>query len=408
MNNSVKAGIVVAAVVVAGGLGYAVLGNKGDHKSATKDDASGQTVKLWVDNKEYKPLVEQFTKDTGIKVKFTVAESANAQADLKKDPSAAADVFMFPHDQLGQMVQAGLVYENTKYADDIKSRSIDSAVQGASYDGKLYGYPYGIETQVLYYNKAKLSADDVKTWETLTSKGKLATNFGAAGANYNFIPLFMSNGDNLYGANGEDLKGTNFNNAAGVQVLNWVAKQKSNPGVVQASDDALSKLSSGKADAFLSGPWSSVDVKKALGKNYAVAPYPTIDFGSGAKQQKAFLGVKLFGVNAQTKNALNAMKLADYLTSDKVQKKIFSELGYVPASKAVQSEASVQKDPLASTVITMSDTNHSVVMPKLPEMVTFWGPADALLNDTYKGKIAANDYQTKLDKLVSDTSKAAQ
>ena len=30
--------------------------------------------------------------------------------DIAKDPKAAADVFMMPHDQIGQMAEAGLIY----------------------------------------------------------------------------------------------------------------------------------------------------------------------------------------------------------------------------------------------------------------------------------------------------------
>ncbi|TAQ97571.1 sugar ABC transporter substrate-binding protein, partial [Lactiplantibacillus plantarum] len=71
------------------------------------------------------------------------------------------------------------------------------------------------------YNKSKLSADDVKTWSSLTSKGKIGTNFAENGANYIFSTLFMSNGDQLYGEHGETLDGTNFNNEKGVQVLQW-------------------------------------------------------------------------------------------------------------------------------------------------------------------------------------------
>ena len=56
----------------------------------------------------------------------------------------------------------------------------------------------------------------------------------------------------------------------------------------------------------------------------------------------------------------------------------------------------------------MSDEAHSVVMPKLPEMVSFWPAMDALINDTYKGKIAPDQYQAKLDKFVEDISKEAK
>lgn len=370
--------------------------------------ANDKVVKLWVDNKAYKPIVKQFTKDTGIKVDFKIGQSADAQADLKKDPSAAADVFMFPHDQLGQMVQAGLIYQNTKYEKTIEKNQTESAVAGAKYKGKMYGYPYGVETQVLYYNKEKLSANDIKSWDSLTSKGKLTTNLADDGANYKYVPLFMSNGDYLYGKNGESVKGTNFNNDKGVQILKWIASQKKNKGVIQSTDAAsLNKMADGKADAYLSGPWDKVALQKELGDKLGVAKYPTVNFGDGDKQMKAFLGVKLFGVNAQTKNALNSMKLANYLSSDKVQQQIFDKLGYVPSSKAVQANDQVQKDDVAAAVIEMATPENSVVMPKLPQMVTFWGPSDALINDAYKGKIKSDtDMQSKLDKLVKQSEKS--
>lgn len=382
----------------------------GSSESNSSSENENASIKLWVDVAfvdTYKPLVEEFEKEhKDWKVTIKPSESATAQENLKKDPSAAADVFMMPHDQLGQMVDAGIIYANTKYEDSVKENSTESAVEAATYDGKLYGYPYGVEAQILYYNKAKLTEDDVKSWDTMTSKGKLGANFGEAGANYNFTPLFMSNGDELYGADGEDINGTNFNNENGVQVLKWIRAQKDNPGVIQSNADALSNLGNGKIDAFLSGPWSKNDVEKALGDDFAVAPYPTVDFGNGEVQQKAFLGVKLFGVNASTKSPVAAMALADFLTSKENQLTVFEKNGTVPANKEAQEDEKVKSDTVAEAVMTMSDPYHSVVMPKLPAMVSFWGPADAVINDTYNGKIAEDDYLAKLDKLVADTSKS--
>jgi arabinogalactan oligomer/maltooligosaccharide transport system substrate-binding protein len=46
-------------------------------------------------------------------------------------------------------------------------------------------------------------------------------------------------------------------------------------------------------------------------------------------------------------------------------------------------------------------------MPKLPQMVTFWGPSDALINDAYKGKLTSDtEMQSKLDKLVKQSTKS--
>jgi arabinogalactan oligomer/maltooligosaccharide transport system substrate-binding protein len=132
------------------------------------------------------------------------------------------------------------------------------------------------------------------------------------------------------------LQGTNFNNENGVQVLEWIAKQRENSGVIQSNESALSNLQSGQTDAFLSGPWSKNDVEKALGENMGAAAYPTIDFGSGAKQMKAFLGVRVYGVNQQTKSPLAAMALAEFLSNKETQEVQFEENGVVPSNKEVQ------------------------------------------------------------------------
>ena len=410
MKNQTKRLLGIGAILGASALLLAGCGGQKEDKATdTSKGNENASIKLWVDAAQvetYQGIVDGFEKENpNWKVTIKPSESATAQENIKKDPSAAADVFMFPHDHIGQMVEAGMIYPNTKYEKTVKENNIESAVNAASYDGKLYGYPYGVETQILYYNKSKLGEDDVKTWDSLTSKGKLGTNFGEAGANYIFTPLFMSNGDVLYGENGEDLNGTDFNNEKGVQVLEWIRAQKDNKGVVQSNAEALSNLESGKIDAFLSGPWSKNDVEKALGDNFAAAPYPTINFGDGEVQQKAFLGVKLFGVNAATKSPVAAMALADYITSKESQLTVFDGHGTVPSNIQAQAADNVQADEVTQAVMTMSDADHSFVMPKLPAMVTFWGPSDALINDTFNGKISADDYQAKLDKLVKDTSK---
>lgn len=397
----------VSAIALAG------CGNKSDDQSASSDTNSSQVkgdIKLWVDTEHIAAIKGQVSKfekaNPDVKVKIKTGSSADALKDVSKDPEKAADVFMMPHDQIGQMAEAGLLYPvGKKQVATIKKNNVDSAIQGVTWKNKVYGYPYGIESQVLYYNKSKLSENDIKSWDSLTQKGKLGANFAENGANYIFAPLFMSNGDVLYGENGEDLKGTNFNNQNGVEVLSWIAKQKSNPGVVQTNAAALANLQSGKIDAFLSGPWSKNDVKKALGDKMAVAAYPTVNFGSGEKQMKAFLGVKVYGVNQQTKSPLASMALANYLSNEKTQEIEFKKNGVVPSNKRAQEATNVKTDAVAKSVMAMSDNDHSVVMPKLPEMTTFWPPMDSLINDVYKGKINATQYQAKLDKFVSDNAK---
>ena len=400
--------VLLAACAGGGGASSAAPDEKASGSSATEEVKVEGKVKVWIDTEHvetFKGIVADFqTEFPDVEVEIAAGSSADAKKEVSKDPKAAADVFMMPHDQVGQMAEAGLLYPNTKYADEVKANNVDSAIEGATWNGELYGYPYGVESQVLYYNKATLSEDDVKSWATLTEKGKIGANFAEAGANYVFGPLFMSNGLYLYGETGEDPNGTNFNSEPGVEVLQWIADQKNNPGVIQSNAEALSNLESGVTDAYLSGPWSTNDVVKALGENMAVAAYPTVDFGNGEVQMKAFLGVKLFAVNQQTEAPLAAMALANYLSNESSQLVEFEKMGVIPSNKALQSNETVTNDAVAKAVMEMSQTTHSVVMPKIPEMVSFWPAMDAVINDTYKGNIKPADYMTKLDALVTETA----
>lgn len=108
---------------------------------------------------------------------------------------------------------------------------------------------------MLYYNKTKLSADDVTSYETITSKATFGAKFKQVNA-YATAPLFLSVGDTIFGKDGEDAAGTNWGNDAGVSVLKWIAAQKDNKGFVNLDDNnVMSKFGDGSVASFESGPW---------------------------------------------------------------------------------------------------------------------------------------------------------
>lgn len=173
-------------------------GNSNDDAASSNGSAAESSakvegdIKLWVDTEHIDALqgqVDKFEKEyPDVKVTVAAGSSADAKADVSKDPEQAADVFMMPHDQVGQMAEAGLIYPiGDKQAATIKDTNVEAAVDAVTWKDKIYGYPYGVESQVLYYNTSTLTADDVKTWEGLTSAGKIGTNFAEDGANYIFV-----------------------------------------------------------------------------------------------------------------------------------------------------------------------------------------------------------------------------
>lgn len=379
-----------------------------NNKQSSTNTTSKKPITLWVATDYvgwYKKSVKEFEKkNPTVKVKVTQSPNgtSNAKTDVGKDPTKAADVFAVPNDQLGQMADAGYINPlSPKDTKDIKDNDTAVAYKAASWKGKVYGYPYTADVQFLYYNKSKLSPADVKDWKTLTSKGVVATDFSNA---YNIWPVMFSAGTKLFGDNGEDLKGSTMGSQNGVNGLKWVAAQKKNKGVMQTSN-ALNQLKLNHAQAILDGPWDAQNIRKILGKNFAVAPYPTIDINGKKVQMQAFLGIGCFGINAHTKNPKGAAALAKFLTNKEQQLIVHKQTGETPVNKAAQAEPVVKNDKVADCVMTMSQPGHSVIMPKLPQITTFWNESAPLLSSVYDGKIKPDQYRVKLNKLQKDISK---
>ncbi|WDF82274.1 extracellular solute-binding protein [Lacticaseibacillus pabuli] len=383
-------------------------------KSSSSSDTSSKKVsgdvKLWVDTTQvsyYKTIVKNFNKkypDVNVKVTQSPNGSANAKTDVGKDPAKAADVFEVPNDQLGSMADQGYINPLSPDATKtVKSDNVATSVKGVTWKNQMYGYPFAEQAQTLYYNKSKLSAEDVKSWDTLTSKATLATDFTNA---YNFYPIFFSAGTNLYGKNGETLKGTNVANQKGINALTWLAQQKSNKNVMQTSN-TLNQLKSGNAAATIDGPWNTANIKKILGKNFGVAKYPTIKVGGKNVQMKAFLGIEAFAVNSHTptKDQKAASTLAQFITNKQSQLIVYKQSGQIPVDKSAQKSSTVANDKAAQAIMTMAKPENSVLMPKMSQMATFWNLSAPLLNGSYTGSIKASDYSAKLKTFQDAISK---
>ena len=203
-------------------------------------------------------------------------------------------------------------------------------------------------------------------------------------------------------------------NDNGVAVMKWLAAQKSNPGFVNVPDDsAVSKFGNGDVAAIETGPWNYPDAVKALGEDkIGVAVYPKVKIGDQEVQQKAFMGVKLYAVNQKPakgnkERIIAAYKLASFLTSEKSQENQFATRSIVPSNKNVQASEAVTSDPLAKAVAEMTgSSDHTVVMPKISQMGTFWNLAAPLLSGPYSGKIAEADYMAKLEQFDKDLAES--
>lgn len=343
-------------------------------------------------------------KDIAVEVRVQ-GEDKSREA-VQSDPDAAADVFGIPHDQLGDLVRSGLVYENTKYAAELKSNTIEPAINAAMYDGKMYGYPNSAETYFMYYNKSIITPDDAKSLEKmLTAATAKKAKVGQDIMNgYFAIGYYFTAGSNLFGEDGKDATNVTFNNAGGLAATKYIGQLKDKGLLGISGGEAASLLQSGELAAMVSGSWDSNAYKAALGENFGVAKLPTVNIDGTEKDLMSFSGMKLYLVKASTKFPTQAMALANFMCSEEVQKDKFLARSAFPANKNLSTWDAIANDDISKAQL--EQLAFSRPMPSTPNMSMFWTLMGPLLTDVYKGIIVPADYQVKLDELCKNIIEA--
>ncbi|MBQ2675957.1 MAG: extracellular solute-binding protein [Clostridia bacterium] len=374
--------------------------NNADQNGITVWGAADDQNMLGEMVKSFKTKFTDITND--ITVKVTGEDKAKDEA--LKDIDAAADVFAMSHDQLGAMVDAGAIYEITgDYADTIRQTCDEASVKAATYKGKLYGFPSSAETYFLYYDKSKLSADDVKSLNTIFSKPqgegvyKIGMNFKEG---YYGTSLFFTAGCTLFGENGDDPTKCDFNNENGVMASKFIASLKSKGAINCDDNEAVSQMKAGKLASFVTGPWKAEAIKEILGDNYGVAKLPTVSLGEGQeqKQLRSFAGYKIYVVNAKTKSPAQSMKLAAHLTSEENQLKRFKDRSLLPVNKNAAKNESVTSD--VTVRATLEQLKYAIPMPAITQISKYWTAFKAFADDCFNGNIPADQIKPKLDNMV--------
>lgn len=373
--------------------------------SAADGEVKDVTLKVWGDQTEQaniNELCEKFAAEHPeliITFELGVVGAADAQARYLEDPEAAADVFVFPDDQLITLVNADALYEVTRSKDDIIARNLQGTIDACSIDGTLYGYPMTADNgYYLYYDKSVLSEEDVKSLDTILEKANEAgkkVHMDVANGWY-LASFFLGNGCTLtLDENGKQL--CDFNSKAGLDAAQAVQTFCANPAFI-AGDDAV--LQGGIGDticAGISGPWTAVAIKEKLGDNYAAAKLPTFTCAGSQVQMGSFLGCKLLGVNTQTQFPVEAMELADFLTNEESQMVRFEELSYGPSNVNVSKSDAVAADPALTALGAQSE--YAVSQHVLG---AYWTPAQAFGAELVAG--TDTDLQVLLDQLVEQAT----
>lgn len=324
----------------------------------------------------YQEKVDEYAKANNITHKITVknANAGGAADSFLNDPSAGADIFTVPHDNLGKLVAGSgnidPVYDQglIDQIEDQNPESFLDAIYIAPGDGgqqNYYAVPYISQALVLFYDKTLgLDEDDVASFESLLAKAEELNKLAIAWTGtdgYNFSSFLLAQPKNqaakdVFGRgtlklyqNGQlgncDCTGDDI-----VAIMKYaqrfINEEHGRNGVVTASGGYGPEINAHNVLGFISGAWNYNQAVAAWGEeNVGVATLPSFTltsedaFGTAVAGMEfksgSFVDCKCFvkKKNSQYKDELDS--LLKYLTSNAVQKESYEKVKNLPASTAV-------------------------------------------------------------------------
>lgn len=303
---------------------------------------------------------------------------------ITQDPKAAGDIYTVAHDNVGKLAAAKCakpISETslvTQVETDNPTTFVDVCKSIVNGKEALYAAPYISQACFLYYDKTKISDEEVKSFEGIMAAAKrnnckgwtVPSSDGADGYNFSWSILSTRVSDHytslkLYeGASAEagGTKGEAYCQGDDrIATLRWVQDALENPnGFKFASSDGWEKdLQNGACLGLINGSWAKNAVASAIGEaNLGVALIPTFTLtennvsGLDNNVVKAgdvyrggtFADCKVFMLNANTDSSkyLAQQALVKYLSSVEMQTSAFEKQTIVPSATA----ASAQIDQL--------------------------------------------------------------
>lgn len=399
----------------AAAFGLALLMMAGFSGCAKKDDdessAAGSqkiSLKVWgaqEDQELLKKMVESFKeehKDKTYDITFGVVGEIDVKAKFLEDPDAAADIFSFPNDQMNELLKAGALYQITRNTDKIESENSKGSVDACKSDGKLYAYPMTADNgYFLYYDKSAISDEQVKSLDGIFEAAKAKNKQVVINMKepWYMAGFFVGAGCTI----GRDENGKqicDLNNETGVKVGEALRKIVADPAFLNGDDSVFDANIGTNAIAGITGAWKADSAMEKLGDNYAAIKLPTFTVNGEQVQMGSFAGYKQIGVNKKTKNPVDAMELAEWLTNEENQLLRFKERALGPSNiKVAQSEEVQANQALAAL---SAQSAYAVSQAEISD--DFWIPAKAYA-ETLVSKDTTKSVKEQLDEMVAQVGR---
>ena len=339
---------------------------------------------LWLDTNDkemrfFKRLAHQIEEKyprLRLRLRFVTFDDLKPRFQGQVGETREPDILYMMNDWIGELVEQNLLRPLANRPEGV----VPQALTSMSYQGKLYGAPFVLQTIGLVYNR------DLVTAPPPGSDGMLALqnqphpkdhytllydqrNF------YYHAPWFHACGGQVFDAQGHlAIKPEPL-----LRSLSW-ARSLQREGVVPKGSSysvMVNLFSAGQAALMLTGPWS-IGMLEENQLNYAVAPLPR---GPCEGIPRPFIGVKGFGLNRLGAHPQEAEQVLEFLTSREVQQQVLTELDNLPVRADVYNQA---LKPAQQAFY--AQLKQGVPMPNHPMMKHVWQEMNWLLGQVFDGQ----------------------
>lgn len=281
------------------------------------------------------------------------------------------DMFTMPNDDFGNWIRGGLVAPIDEYAAGKLGGFSKLAIDGMTYEGKLYGVP-GIEKAVgLFYNK-DLVDKPATTTDELLQQVKDGTVLVMRPYGYHNFGILTG----TFGGTLMDDSGKCVADQGGFADAFQYLRDLQDAGALFESDEgkANTMFVQGQAAYIVTGPWMLGTFKDALGDKLGVVPLPSGPGGTATP----LTGIDGWYINPNSPNKQAAVDLALFL---------FGQEG-------AEIYANVAGAPMGRTDIEFSDpmikdfadlANAGFPRPQSKEFGNWWGAFDDGLKKLLEG-----------------------
>lgn len=345
-----------------------------------------RTLEVWTSSENIKraieALVNDFEKKYDTDVRVTVLNrELTTQFQTAGLSQKGPDILCWAHDVIGELASSGLI-EPINISPELAEAFLPQALDAFRFDGKIYGYPYDIESIAFIYNPTLLASPPENIEELIDFSHRFRrenpNKFGFLYEIKNFFfsfPIIAAGGGEIFKRDDEERLIPNQLALAGpeiiknVEVLNRFVQE----GVIPFSTDrsiAFELFKQGRLAAMIDGPWAISELERSR-VDYRVAPIPKVR----GKDARPFLGTHGFMIRRSSSNKILAKELIEnYLVTKKGIVTLYKNDPRAPSREDSLNEIRkmLPKNQAKHLDAFLKSSENALPMPNIPQMSAVW------------------------------------